>query len=162
MQDALYRKVGGGTPPQPVQVDLDETLKGTYDCRLVRLDANLLDRTQRGREQFLVLESGGFIFHGYLGQNESGLGFAHAQNGSEVAVTGVCLIERGSGWLAGEGWRAKSFRLLLRSPSDVTVLQAPPWWTQASRLRMVGILSVLVLILLVGIDILRRRGQKPA
>ncbi len=162
VQDALYRKVGGGTPPQPVQVDLDETLKGTYDCRLVRLDANLLDRTQRGREQFLVLESGGFIFHGYLGQNESGLGFAHAQNGSEVAVTGVCLIERGSGWLAGEGWRAKSFRLLLRSPSDVTVLQAPPWWTQASRLRMVGILSVLVLILLVGIDILRRRGQKPA
>ena len=161
LQDALYRKVETGKVPEPVQVDLNETLKGTHDCRLVRLEANLLDRTQRGREQFLVLETGGFIFHGYLGQNDGGVGFAHAQNGSVVAVTGVCLIERGSSWLAGEGWRAKSFRLLLRSPGDVAVLQSPPWWTDASRLRMVGILSVLALIALVAIDILRRRGQKP-
>ena len=160
LQDAFYRKIATGTAPEPDRIDLDETLKGTHDCRLVRLEANLLDRTQRGREQFLVLETGGFIFHGYLGQNESGVGFAHAQNGSAVAVTGVCLIERGSGWIAGEGWRANSFRLLLRSPRDVVVLKAPPWWTQVNLLLTVGILSVVVLAGLVLIDILRRRGQK--
>ncbi len=161
LQDAFYRKIVTGTAPEPDRVDLDETLKGTHDCRLVRLEASLLDRTQRGREQFLVLETGGFIFHGYLGQNDSGSGFAHAQNGSVVAVTGVCLIERGSGWIAGEGWRAKSFRLLLRSPADVVVLKSPPWWTQVNMLLTVGILSVLVLAGLVLIDILRRRFQKP-
>jgi hypothetical protein len=159
LQDALYRKVGTSKVPEPVQLDLDETLKGSHDCQLVRLEANLLDRTQRGREQFLVLETGGFVFHGYLGQNEGGVAFAHAQNGSEVAVTGVCLIERGSGWLAGEGWRAKSFRLLLRSPADVVVLKSPPWWTHGEAIQKVGIVGVGVLAALVLIDILRRRGK---
>ncbi len=161
LQDAFYRKIAPGAAPEPDRVDLGETLRGTHDCRLVRLEANLLDRTQRGREQFLVLETGGFIFHGYLGQNESGVAFAHAPNGSVVAVTGVCLIERGSGWIAGEGWRAKSFRLLLRSPADVVVLKSPPWWTQANMLLTAGIVGVMVLIGLVVMDMLRRRGQKP-
>jgi hypothetical protein len=160
LQDAVYRKVGTGKAPEPDPVDLDELLKGTHDCHLVRLKANLLDRTQRGREQFLVLETGGFIFHGYLGQGDSGTGFAHVQNGSEVAVTGICLIERGSSWLAGANWRAKSFRLLLRSPADVVVLKSPPWWTQGTLVQRVGIGSVVVLAGLVLIDILRRRGRQ--
>jgi hypothetical protein len=160
LQDAMYRKVGTGKAPEPDPVDLDEILKGTHDCHLVRLKANLLDRTQRGREQFLVLETGGFVFHGYLGQGDGDTGFAQVQNGSEVVVTGICLIERGSSWLAGANWRAKSFRLLLRSPADVVILKSPPWWTQGTLVQRVGISSVVVLVGLVLIDILRRRGQQ--
>ena len=120
LQDAVYRKTGSGTPVKPVDIGLDEALAGTYDCRLVRITAKLLEHTQRGREQFMVLEKDNFIFQAFLVQEEGVTGFSHAQIGSEVAVTGICLIERGSSWRAGEGWRAKSFRILLRSPGDVT------------------------------------------
>jgi len=158
LQDAIYRNVGDGKAAVPATLDLDEVLDGTHDCRLVQITARLLERTQRGREQFLILEKNGFIFHAFLGQDSSGGGgFAPLQNGSDVSVTGICLIERGSSWRAGEGWRAKSFRLLLRSPSDVVVQKAPPVWMQWGILRIVGVLVVVILVALLWISILHRR-----
>jgi len=160
LQDAVFRKASAGAPPEPAAVDLNEALSGTHDCRLVTIKAKLLERTQRGREQFLVLERDGFIFHGYLGQDANGAGFAPLENGSQVAVTGVCLIERGSGWRAGEGWRAKSFRILLRSPRDVAVLRSPPWWTLKKLLWIAGALGLVIVAAFSWIGVLRRRVQK--
>jgi hypothetical protein len=167
LQDAVYRKLGEGVPPEPAKLDVDEVLAGTHDCRLIQLTANLVERTERGRERFLVLEQGGFIFNAYLGQDiGSGLGFAPMQNGSEVSVAGLCLIERGANWRAGESWRANSFRLLLRSPGDVVVLKAPPWWTRWGVGRIIGILVVIILAKLLWISVLHRRidahRQNPA
>ncbi len=157
LQDAIYRKIGDGAAPVPATLDLDEILTGTYDCRLIQISARLLERTQRGREQFLVLEKNGFIFDAYLGQDASGTGFAPLQNGSDVLVTGICLIERGSSWRAGQGWRAKSFRLLLRSLGDVVVQKTPPVWMQWDILHIVGFLVVIILAALLWILILHRR-----
>ncbi len=160
LQDAVYRKIGQGSAPQAARIDLDEALKGTYDCQLVQLKANVLDRTKRGREQFLVLQTSGFVFDAFLGQIADEETFSSLPNGSEVLVSGVCLIERGSSWRAGESWRAKSFRLLLRSPDDVQLLKAPPWWTLEKLLWMVAILGVIVLAAFAWVGVLRRRVQK--
>ena len=160
LQDAVYRKIGSGTPVKPVDIGLDEALAGTYDCRLVRITAKLLEHTQRGREQFMVLEKDGFIFHAFLAQAEGLTGFSHAQIGSEVAVTGICLIERGSSWRAGEGWRAKSFRILLRSPGDVTILRSPPWWNVRRVLWMAATLGLIALAASAWVAVLRRRVQQ--
>jgi len=160
LQDAIFRKTGDAKPPEPVELDTDELLKGEHDCRLVTLKANLIERTQRGREQFLVLESGGFTFHAYFSQDADVANLRRFLNGSQVSVTGICLIERGSGWQAGEGWRAKSFRLVLPTIASVVVLEGPPWWTQPDKLRVAGIVSVLVLSLLLLIDVMRRRPKK--
>lgn len=158
LQDALYRRIGAGPEPEPTAIDHDEALKGTHDCRLVRIEAKLLDRAQHSREQFLVLEAGDFIFHAYLEQASATDVFAHLENGSKVAVTGVCLIEPGT-WQAGETWRAKSFQLLLRSPDDVQVLHAPPWWSFRKVLTMAGALALVAAVAFAWVAILRRRVQ---
>jgi PAS domain S-box-containing protein len=160
LQDAVYRKIGAGRPPSPAPIDLDVALAGTHDCRLVQMTANLLEHTQRGREQFIVLEKDGFIFHAFLAQDASEAGFAAVQNGSEVSVVGICLIERGSSWRAGESWRAKSFRLLLRSPQDVVVLHLPPWWTLTRVLWIAGALGFAALAAFTWVGVLRQRVQK--
>jgi PAS domain S-box-containing protein len=160
LQDALYRKTGSGAPLNPAVITLDEALKGTFDCRLVRLEANLLERAQMTREQSLVLEAGHFVFQAYYEQEANMEALASLQNGSRVMVTGVCLVSPGSGWEAGEAWRAKSFRLLLRSPADVVVLRAPPWWNLRRLLWAVGILIVVILLALAWVGILRRRVQQ--
>jgi PAS domain S-box-containing protein len=159
LQDALFQKVGASTPPQPEEITCDEALKGTHDCRLVRIEAKLLNRAQHSREQFLVLDSGDFIFHAYNEQPSGADPFAGIANGSRVAVSGVCLIEPGN-WRAGEDWRAKSFRLLLRSPADVVVLAAPPWWTLQRLLWMVAVLCLIVLGASIWVGVLRRRVQE--
>jgi len=113
--------------PPPARINRDEALKGDYDSQLIRIEAKLLNHARDGREQSLALESGGFIFHAYQ-QAEDGQAYASLENGSLVAVTGICLVEPGD-WMAGETWRAKSFRVLVRRPGDVVVLRSPPWWT---------------------------------
>ena len=47
--------------------------------------------------------------------------------GSVVAVTGVYAYQPGP---------APTFRLLLRTPSDVVVLSAAPWWTMFRRVML--------------------------
>jgi PAS domain S-box-containing protein len=160
LQDAIFRKIGDGPLPVPANITADEALKGTYDCRLVRIEATLLDRARHSREQFVVLQSGGFIFHAYLERTNIGVDFAYLQNNSKVAVTGVCRIEPGNVWQPGAEWRAKSFRILLRSPGDIFVLAAPPWWNLEKMLWATGILGVIVFTALAWVWILRRRVHK--
>jgi len=159
LEDAVFRKIAPGLPAEPAEVTVDEALSGTFDCRLVRLRAKVLDRARQSREQFVVLEADKFIFQAHLTIPENLDAFASLQNGSEVAVTGICLIEPGQ-WRAGKTWRAKSFSLLLRSPTDVHLLAAPPWWTLQKLLWMLGVLAVVVVAALAWVGVLRRRVRE--
>jgi hypothetical protein len=150
LEDAIYRKTGTGTEPSPDVVDLNEVLTGVHDCRLVQLSAKVIERVDRGVNQFLLLEAGDFIFQAYLPQDANGDRLAGLLNGSEVMVTGICLIERGNSWQAGKDWRAKSFRLLLRSPKDVVVVQAPSQWSYEMLLGIVGAAEIVLLIVILG------------
>jgi two-component system CheB/CheR fusion protein len=76
-----------------------------------------------------------------------------------VTVTGICLFEPGD-LKTGERWRTKSFQLLLRSPADVVLVKAPPWWTLRKLLWTVGLLVVVSLLALAWVVVLRRRVQE--
>jgi PAS domain S-box-containing protein len=160
LEDAIFRKVGTGPVPAPRPVTADAALRGIYDCRLVRMEATLLERAWHSQEQFLVLQSGGFIFHAYLEGTNSGLDLAALENNSQVAVTGVCRIEPGSVWLPAKDWRAKSFRLLLRGPEDIQVLAAPPWWTVKRMMWAAGFSGLAGFSALAWVGILRRRVHR--
>ena len=161
LQDATFRKIGSGLLPEPDVINCDEALKGTHDCRLVRIEATVLDQARQSHEQFLVLQAtNGFIFHAYLEKKNGGEDFAYLQNGSKAAVTGVCLIETGNNWQAGEAWRAKSFRILMRSADDIFVLKRPPWWNLQKLLWATGILGVVLLAAFTWVVVLRRRVHK--
>jgi PAS domain S-box-containing protein len=161
LQDGIFHKIGSSSIPEPVSIDTDEALKGTYDCRLVRMEATILDRARHSREQFLVLQTpSGFIFHAYLERKSPGTDFAYLENGTKVAITGVCLIETGNSWQAGQAWRAKSFRILMRSAGDVFVLQWPPWWNLQKLLWALGLLGLIVVGAFAWVVILRRRVQQ--
>lgn len=156
LQDAIFRKIAGGEPPKPERIAPDAALKGTHDCRLVQVAAKILDRAMHGPERFLILQESETIFHAYLSQPEGQDAFAGLENGSRILVTGVCRIEPGE-WLAGETWRAKSFRIQLRSADDVQLLQAPPWWTLKKVLWIAGALGFVALAAFSWIVVLRRQ-----
>ncbi len=163
LEDAIYRKTGTGTEPKADVVDLNkiltgahdcldlnDMLSGSHDCRLVQVSAKLLERVDRGLNQFLLLESGDFIFQAYLPQGAIADQLPGLFNGSEVMVTGICLIERGNNWQAGKDWRAKSFRLLLRSPRDIVLVQSPSQWSYEMLLGIAGAIEVVFLVVILG------------
>ncbi|HXC98261.1 MAG TPA: ATP-binding protein [Verrucomicrobiae bacterium] len=156
LQDAVYRKISSGPPPRPALLTIDEALKGNYDCRLIRVTARVLDRTQHGSERYLILQDGDIIFHAYLKQAEGEDAFPGLKNGSSVAVTGVCQIDPGE-WEAGDAWRAKAFSLQLRSSADVILLRAPPWWTLSKVLWMTGAFGFVAVAAFGWIAVLRRQ-----
>jgi signal transduction histidine kinase len=132
-----------------LRVTPDEALKGNYDCRLIQLSVKLLDRALKGTERYLILQSGDFIFQAHIKQQNGQDGFSLLQNGSRVSVTGICRIEPGD-------W-AKSFRLQLRSVSDVTLIQSPPWWTLKKVLWISGVLGFVTLAAFSWVAVLQRQ-----
>jgi signal transduction histidine kinase len=156
LQDAVFRKLASGDPPEPLRVTPDEASRGKHDCRLIQLTAKLLDRAMHGTERYLILQEGEFIFQAHLQQEGTHDEFASLQNGSQVAVTGICRIEPGE-WRAGEDWRAKSFRVQLRSAADVKLLKAPTWWTLKRVLWMSGVLGLVALASFSWVVVLHRQ-----
>ena len=156
LQDSVYREISSGPAPQPTPVTPAMALKGKHDCRLIQVSARLLDRALYGSEKYLILQDGDFTFHAYLNQAAGEDAFAGLANGSWVSVTGVCRIEPGE-WQAGEDWRAKSFRVQLRTAADVVLLQAPPWWTLQKVLWCAGLLGFLTLAAFGWVVVLRRQ-----
>ena len=163
LEDAVYRKIGTGVEPKADAVDVNEILTGVHDCRLVQLSATVLDRVQRGANQFFLLQSGDFTFQAYLPQKSNNDELAAIPNGSEVLVTGICMIERGSQWQAGDKWRAASFHLLLRSPKDVSVLNQPAASKMPDTLWIAvvaGLIAVGSLVWLAAVRIKHREQKK--
>jgi len=156
LQDAVYRVVAAGRLPAAARVDADEALTGNRDCQLITIAGRVIDRARHGPEQYLILQESNFVFQAYLKLPGSEDNFAGFENGSRVAVTGVCRIEPGE-WRAGNDWRAKSFSVQLQSPADVVLLQSPPWWTLKKVLWIAGVLGFVALAAFVWVVVLRRR-----
>lgn len=156
MQDAIYRKLTSGRPLEPTGITHDEALRGKHDSCLINLAAKVLDRSVHGAERYLILQEDGFIFHAYLRPREGEWAFDDLQNGSKVLVKGVCLIDPGE-WQAGEEWRARSFRILLRSQADVSLLEAPSWWTLGKVLWILAVVGTMTLAALGWAAVLHRQ-----
>ena len=156
LQDAVYRKISAGPPLPPVRLTPDEALKAKHDCQLIQMEARLLDRADHGAERYLVLQKGGFIFNADFSRTEDPDRFTALKNGSRVLVTGVCRIDPGE-WVAGEDWRAKSFRVELRSLGDVLVLESPSWWTLQKVLWIGVAVVVAALVAFSWVVVLHRR-----
>src|ERR1019366_4158720 len=60
------------------------------------------------------------------------------QPGSMVRVAGICDVIYDESRPVMGIWHPQSFQILLRSPNDVTILQAPSWWTTRHTMLVLG------------------------
>lgn len=60
--------------------------------------------------------------------------------GSEVEVTGACIIESATEDADSLFTRIQGIVLVPRTPADIRILRAPPWWTQTKLLTVIGAL----------------------
>ena len=154
LQDAVFRRIGHGAPAAPLRVTVADVLReGDYDTNLIEIDGNLLSRTWDELGEWLAVRSGNRVINARLERPDAS-SFATLREGSILRLTGICLVEAG-----GQGYQAQSFRLLLRSPADVVVLQRPGWWTLSRALWLIGLLAIVVFVASAWVTMLRRRVQ---
>jgi signal transduction histidine kinase len=174
LEDATVQSVGHGPPLSPVPTDLKTLLDGpeNFDGVLVQVKASLMNFVESAGRQTLVLQSSNSIFAATFESAKADERFKSLKLGSEVALTGVFSAQSPEKWVPGVAQSREvsvsnvpysppdSVQIFLRSYTDVTVIQQPPWWTLSRLLWTIGIMALILLAGLVWVVVLGRRVRQ--
>ncbi len=157
LQDVSYRRIGDGPPPEPVLLTEEQALNGDHDADLVTMEGQLLDSYQGGDDRIFVLQSDRVVFNAYLARADERHPLPIPANGCRLKLTGICLIDEVLDNV--DKLKPKVFRILLRSPEDMVVIQKPSWWTLSRSLWALAALGILSLATSGWVISLHRRVQ---
>lgn len=151
LEDAAFHRVAHTSAPAAVNLDLNLPWE-QYDGALITTDATLLHVEPQPNGLRLLLQKGSGVFEALLEPRELAAGLASLRVNSELRITGICLVRNGGLWSIPQ-----SFRVLLRTPQDVTVLRAASWWNLRNTLWLLGIAVATLLLVLAAMVVLGRR-----
>jgi signal transduction histidine kinase len=164
LYEAMVRKTGAGTLPQPRAIDATSLFRAENDATRVRVKAVLLSLSGDGRR--LELQSGLQRFVAYfdgsgvsdsLHSQATGLNGPDLPPGSRIELTGVFS---GSGGNRATDTDVANFELLLNSRDDIRVIMRPPFWTLQRMLVLVGALLGVLGLALFWIQLLQHKVQQ--
>jgi signal transduction histidine kinase len=127
LEDATFQKRSSGTPPAPIDLP---TLEAAFEHQadLVAVVATLTDVQRLPDGWIFKLQKDGTPFNAAARFGD--VGSSNWRPGSVVRASGICSVLGDDTELVLSGiWHPQTFELLLRSPADLQILQAPPWWT---------------------------------
>jgi signal transduction histidine kinase len=156
LEDADVRSIRRADDPAAHPITPEQAMTGQFDSELVRLEARLVE-TLRGdaREgKRLLLQAGPYLFTAVLPGSLSLP--ASVAPGSALELTGVCVVAPGAQHVP------QGFRLVLRSPADIRVLRAAPWWTPAHAAWLLGAMVALAAVAFAWVVTLRRRVKEQS
>jgi signal transduction histidine kinase len=151
LADAVFRVIGHGPVPGPINFDLNAPWGG-YDAALVRVQARLIHMEVHPSGATLLLQQGAKVFEARLESPGATDLQASIPAGSELRISGICLVRAGGMWRAPE-----SFRILLRSRGDITVLRKPSWWNLRHTVWALAVTGIVLLLVIAWVVALRRR-----
>ena len=147
--EASLRKVGQTNLLSPPLVDFEQVLQAKYDAHRVRIEGRLIEIRTTVNQMELFLQSGL--------RNLRAVASAHFQEsdipliGSRIALCGVVAQSQ-----SAKSENMGTTELLFNSPSDLTTLESPPFWTQKRTLWAFEVLLSTVSLAGLWIYFLRR------
>ena len=159
--DAVFRSAGESRPVAPTPVTARRILDGGSASELIQIDGQLIGYDLASSDAILQISSGGAVFPAILPKSLAGVQGEAWKVGSKLRVTGINsahIIDVESNVRAGVAV-TESFRVLMRSPADVTLLDGPSWWTPAHALILLGLALTATLFVLGWVVVLRRRVE---
>lgn len=163
LTDALVRSAGKGAPVEAAPVSVEQALKGNHDSDLIQIDGQMIGEDLASSEMNLMLSSGDTIFAAVLPKGMTAEDGSPWKVGSKLRVTGICSVQIDARSHVREGIAVtRSFRVLMRSPQDVTVLQRPSWWSPAHILVLLVLALIATLCVLGWVMVLRKRVEHQA
>ncbi|MFN8093156.1 MAG: PAS domain S-box protein [Vicinamibacteria bacterium] len=148
LEDATYRRVGGGNAPTPTAVAGGSLLGRSLDAELALLTATVLDAVKGETGTTLVLRAADDVIEA---RGDGDLD-PMPERGTVIDVTGILLPQD-----AAAAGAASSPHLLLRGPADVRVVARPLWLTTRRAAWSLAGLGTAALFALAWVATLRRR-----
>ncbi len=153
LQDAVFRKAGDPlVAVTPKQASLEDVQNGLHHADYVSFQGRLIDRATKqmrrqmtdpaGMQTTLVLQSTNLLFTAEGDEPAEKAELALIPLGSTLEVSGICLTE-----IDSDG-KMKSFRLLIRTPNDVKILERPSWFTPRRLLVGFGLLCAVLVVIM--------------
>jgi signal transduction histidine kinase len=169
---AVVRKIGTAPLPTPTPVDrrlvLGRFVEGRsvtdakdVDGLLATLDGRLekIDVADRETPRLLLSSEGRLVPVSFSGNTPLAV-LSRFEPGSILRIVGVIRVELASSWPAQEHPRPVGFGFLVPSPSDLTVIEAAPWWTPQRLWLLLGGIGAVLVITLAWNWLLRRRVEQ--
>ena len=156
ISDAIVRRLEDRAPVVPELVTAEQILSGDLDNRLVTLEARVLSHVSGAAQQTLVLQD---AYTNFNAQLDGGIPLGDLREGSIVRLTGVTAVQRQILFFRDYTSVPASFRLLLRSADDVTVVKAAPWWNLRHAWPALSVLMLSICLAMLWVMALRRRVQ---
>lgn len=168
MLDAVVRRVGSSEPLAPVAISSGElfsprtgsaeVLARDLSDALVSLSGKLVSIDDLGNSRFrLNLDCDEVLIPAEISLPEKNRSLSSLRVGSDLRVTGVCILTYPGTGPAVEWPQPSSAKLLLRDPADIEVIRAASWWTIGRLGTALGVLGGLILVAFTWVAVLRRR-----
>jgi two-component sensor histidine kinase len=145
---AIFKTAGMAPVPAPLALSAEKFVAEDHDGQLVRVNAELLGQVTTPAGPTLILRAGESVFEATLNA-----GFprevGQIRAGSLVSTTGIYTYQPGP---------PPAIRLLLRSPGDVALLKAAPWWTPRHTLVVMIVVALIGSAALVWIRMIVNRN----
>ncbi len=152
LEDAIYRVAGHTSAPHPVKMTAQQALDTAADASLVEIEARLLSRADAKKRHVLALRSADMAFVAELPVALAVGSLSKLRDGSLLRVTGVCQIRSEHPHQQGS-----DLRLLLRSMSDIAVIEEPSWLTVERAILILLLMGIAILGSAVWAAMLGRR-----
>ena len=148
LEDAVFRKVDSVQPPVAINLT---NLNEAFDCEddLVSLQGVLTQIQSFLNGISLTLDQNGQMYKAVLKTPSPRRSTPDWPIGAEVRITGICTLAEDEAQPSPGISPAPSFQILLRSPTDLEIIQPPPWWTLQHLAWMLGV-ATSILTLAVG------------
>jgi diguanylate cyclase (GGDEF)-like protein len=139
------QSTGLAAPIVPFSTTWNELATGKHAFDLVAIEGTVVTQVRELSQDIYVISSADHLLsaiqrHPYRSKTSDLAPMTLISPGSKVRVTGVCLQE-----VADPFSGAISFGILMRAPSDITLVARPPWLSVENLVRVVSILLLVIL-----------------
>lgn len=148
VQDAVLRYIAPGQQLQPATVKIEDLAYGEWNNNLVSTQGRLLRRVHEPYREVLLIQDKSNLLLTELAKPDNPSILAKIQEGSTIRITGVTFLEVTDNWKPGHlSASAVHYKLLLRSASDIQLIDLPSWWSTQHVIYVASILSLACLAL---------------
>ncbi len=170
LEESVFRRTGSGVLPKSHPAHWKQIVVPIYsagsapdfDGTRVNLQGRLESLESTGPEgPRLFIAHEGHTITAQFG-SDAAAEIERLKRGSELQVTGICVVESAAVWPARDYPSATGFHLLVSSMRDLEILALPPWWTPARLWSLLGIIGGGLVAALLWAALLQHRIARSA